>query len=74
MRKDNFRPYLKGNARGCAEGQLVQKMTDEWKAVDTRVKQQYPERRIRWDYLPVFTNAQTYNALLDRSVRELEAI
>ncbi len=59
---------------GCAEGQLVQKMTDEWKAVESQVKQQYPERRMRWDHLPVFLNAETYNALLERSVKELEAI
>ena len=59
---------------GCADGQLVQKMSEEWGAQEEQIKLQYSERKIRWDYLPVFEGAETYNALLRRTVAELEAI
>src|SRR5579871_5200501 len=63
-----FRPNLREINWGCADGQLVQKMTEEWKATEQQVKQLYPDRKIRWDYLPVFQGAETYNALLSRSL------
>ena len=59
---------------GCADGQLVQKMTEEWATVEHQVKQQYPERKVRWDYLPVFEGAETFNALLNRTLVELKKI
>ncbi len=59
---------------GCADGQLVQKMTEEWEPIEDQVKQLYPERKMRWDHVPVFQGAETYNALLNRSVKELKAI
>ena len=59
---------------GCADGQLVQKMTKEWSAAEQRVKELYPIRQIRWDYLPVFEGAETYNALLNRTLDELKTV
>lgn len=59
---------------GCADGQLVEKMTEEWDATEQQVKQLYPERKMRWDHLPVFPGAETYNALLSRSIKELKTI
>lgn len=59
---------------GCADGQLVQKMTEQYGAAEDLVKQQYPERKIRWDYLPVFEGAETYNALLNRTLTALKEI
>jgi broad specificity phosphatase PhoE len=59
---------------GYADGELVQKMTEEHKALEEQVKHQYPERKIRWDHLPVFEGAETYNALLRRTLTELKNI
>jgi broad specificity phosphatase PhoE len=70
--------YLRHDLReiswGCADGQLVKKMTEEWKAAEHQIHQQYPDRKIRWDYLPVFESAETYNALLSRNIKELQTI
>ncbi len=59
---------------GCADGQLVQKMTEDWSAAEQQVKELYPARKVRWDYLPVFKGAETYNALLNRTLEELKRI
>lgn len=59
---------------GYADGQLVEKMTEEWDAAEQQIKQLYPERKMRWDHLPVFPDAETYNALLSRSTKELKTI
>lgn len=59
---------------GCADGRLVQKMTEAHRAVEQQVKQIYTERKIRWDYVPVFEGAETYNALLKRTLAELKRI
>ncbi len=59
---------------GRADGQLVHEMAKEYKAIENQVKARYPERRVQWDYLPVFENAETYNALLKRSADELQRI
>ncbi len=59
---------------GCAEGQLVQKMADEWEEKEDRIHSLYPDRTIRWDHLPVFEGAETYNALLYRTLEELKMI
>lgn len=69
-----LRPNLREISWGCADGQLVQKMTEEWGNLEQEVKQRYSDRRMRWDYLPVFQGAETYNALLHRTLEEFEQI
>ena len=69
-----LRHNLREISWGCADGQLVQKMTEEWGGLEQRVKEQYPERKIRWEHLPVFEGAETYNALLNRTLIELREI
>ena len=69
-----LRPSLREINWGCADGQLVQKMAEEWGAEEHKVKQLYPERKVRWDYLPVFEGAETFNALLNRNLEELKTI
>jgi len=69
-----LRHNLREISWGCADGQLVQKMTEEWGDLEQRMKQQYLERKTRWDYLPVFEGAETYNALLNRTLLELKKI
>src|SRR5579883_2245419 len=32
---------------GCADGQLVEKMTEQYDAIEEQIKQQYPERKVR---------------------------
>lgn len=59
---------------GCADGQLVQKMTEEWGSLEQQIKQRYSDRKIRWNYLPVFKGAETYNALLNRTLEEFKKI
>lgn len=59
---------------GYADGKLVRKMEEEWGDVEREVKRQYPDRKMRWDHLPVFPNSETYNALLERSLEELKSI
>jgi broad specificity phosphatase PhoE len=59
---------------GCGDGQLVTKMTEEYRAIEHQVKQLYPERKTRWDHLPVFEGAETFNALLNRNIEELKGI
>ncbi|MBS0652880.1 MAG: histidine phosphatase family protein [Verrucomicrobia bacterium] len=59
---------------GSADGQLVKQMADQYGALEDQVKAQYPDRKIRWDYLPVFEGAETFNALLNRSLGELTKI
>ncbi len=59
---------------GGAEGQLVKEMTEQWGPLEKQVKQTYPDRKIRWDHLPVFEGAETYNALLKQSLAELTRI
>ncbi len=59
---------------GCADGQLVQTMSEEYDSIVDQIEQQYPERKTRWDYLPVFEGAETYNALLNRTLTELKRI
>ena len=59
---------------GCADGQLVEAMKKNYGAQERQVEQEYPERKIRWDYLPVFEGAETYNALLKRTQVELQDI
>lgn len=59
---------------GRADGQLVQKMSEQYGALEDEMKHKYPDRKIRWDYLPVFEGAETYNELLNRSLQELKAI
>lgn len=59
---------------GCADGQLVQKMTDEYGELEDQIRELYPERKSRWDHLPVFPGAETYNALLNRTRNELKRI
>src|ERR1700738_2030335 len=59
---------------GCADGQSVQKMAEEFEALEEQVKQRYPDRNMRWDYLPVYPGAETYNALLKRTQEELKTI
>ena len=59
---------------GCADGQLVQRVTEKYKAIESQIALQYPERKERWDHLPVFEGAETYNVLLKRTMEELAAI
>lgn len=59
---------------GCAEGQLVQTMMKDWGAAEQQIKELYPVRKMRWDHLPVFEGAETYNALLNRTLEELKRI
>lgn len=59
---------------GCAEGQSVQKMREEWSGVEQQMNEQYPIRKTRWDHLPVFEGAETYNALLKRTQEALKEI
>jgi len=70
--------HLRHNLReiswGCVDGQLVQKITREWEEVEERVRESYPDRKVRWNYLPVFESAETYNALLNRTLEELKTI
>jgi len=69
-----LRQNLREISWGSADGQLVQKMTEKYGIIEQQVKQQYPERKIRWNYLPVFEGAETYNALLNRTLEELKTI
>lgn len=69
-----LRPNLREIYWGSADGQLVQKMTEKYGAIEKQIKQQYPERKIRWDYLPVFEDAETFNTLLKRTQEELKTI
>ncbi len=62
---------------GDADGQLVSKMSDKYDRVEKIVYQKYPgleNRKIRWDKLPVFPGAETYNTLLKRSSDALALI
>ncbi|MBS0606748.1 MAG: histidine phosphatase family protein [Verrucomicrobia bacterium] len=59
---------------GAADGQLVKEMADQYGAMEDQVKDHYPDRKVRWDYLPVFEGAESYNALLKRSLSELTQI
>lgn len=59
---------------GVADGQLVQAMREQWGSMEQEVKQLYPERKVQWDYLPVFSGAETYNDLLYRTLEELKRI
>jgi alpha-ribazole phosphatase len=59
---------------GSADGQLVYKMSEKWDEADEQVKKLYPDRKTRWDHLPVFDGAETYNELLNRCTNELKAI
>jgi broad specificity phosphatase PhoE len=49
-------------------------MTKEYKPIEQQIRQKYPARKIRWDYLPVFEGAETYNTLLNRTLEELKNI
>lgn len=69
-----LRPNLREINWGCADGQLVQKMTQEWGLIEQQIKQRYSKRTVRWDHLPVFKGAETYNALLNRTQDELKGI
>lgn len=59
---------------GSADGQLVYKISEKYDEIEKKVKKQYPDRKTRWDHLPVFEGAETYNALLKRCTNELKAI
>lgn len=59
---------------GCADGQLVEKMAEEYATIEQEIKNRYSERKMRWDYLPVFAGAETYNALLKRTLEEFKFI
>lgn len=67
-------PDLREIFWGDADGQLVAKVSQTYAEAEKAVKQRYPERKIRWDHLPVFKDAEKYNALLKRSVDTLSSI
>lgn len=67
------RPNLREIYWGCADGQLVQKMKEVWEAEEKKINA-IPVRKIRWDHLPVFKGAETFNALLSRSQEEFKEI
>jgi len=69
-----LQPALREIHWGAADGELVQTMTEQWGAIEQEIKERYPERKARWDYLPVFKDAETYNALLSRSQTALKNI
>ena len=56
-----LRPNLREIYWGSADGQLVQKMAEKYGTVERQIKEQYPERKTRWDHLPVFEGAETRN-------------
>lgn len=76
--KLNLEIELRDNLReiywGSADGQLVQEMTEKWGDLENQIKNQFPDRKTRWDHLPVFDGAETYNALLKRTLDEFQDI
>jgi len=59
---------------GNADGELVHKMNEKYSELEEQVIEEFPERKKRWDYLPVFAGAETYNFLLQRTFKELRMI
>ncbi len=59
---------------GEADGQLVAEMSKRHADDDEFVKAKVPDRKMLWDYLPVFKDAEKYNALLKRGRDELVAL
>lgn len=70
----HLKPNLREISWGCADGQSVQKMAEQYDQIEEQIEQRYPERKIRWDHLPVFEGAESFNALLRRTKHELECI
>lgn len=59
---------------GCANGKRVQEMQEQYGTLEKQVEERYPDRKVRWDYFPVFPGAETLNALLKRTTAEFETI
>lgn len=59
---------------GNADGELVQKMNEKYREREEQINGAFPERKKRWDHLPVFAGAETYNHLLQRTFKELRMI
>lgn len=59
---------------GIADGQLVQKMDELYMQKEEEIERLYPDRKKRWDHLPVFDGAETFNALLNRAQGECAKI
>jgi broad specificity phosphatase PhoE len=65
------KPDLQEIHWGEADGQLVSKMADISKANENLAKLKCPDfenRKVRWNYLPAFSRAETYNDLLRRNI------
>lgn len=59
---------------GSADGRLVSEMNVQWKSREKQIIEQYPDKKERWDHLPVFEGAETYNALLKRTLIEFDRL
>lgn len=68
------RDELREISWGIADGQLVSDMTREYGDEEDKMKELYPDFRERWNHLPVFKDAEKFNDLLDRSLKELGVI
>ena len=58
---------------GIADGELV-KDCKIWSERKKEIKNQFPNRQEQWDHLPVFPEAEKFNHVLARVVRELKQI
>lgn len=56
---------------GVADGQLCSEMGKQWKDTETAVKNQYVDLKNRWDHLPVFPEAETFNSVLERNTKTI---
>jgi broad specificity phosphatase PhoE len=59
---------------GFANSKRVQEMTEQFGELEKQIKEQYPNRKERWNHVPVFPGAETLNQLLERSTEELQKI
>lgn len=59
---------------GQAEGMLVKEEERLWGEEEAKVIAANPKRKARWDVLPVYPYAETYNQLLRRIMEELKKI
>lgn len=59
---------------GAAEGMRVDEMAAKYGDEEKRMKELYADRKERWDHLPVFEDAETYNQVLKRSTDALNDI
>lgn len=53
---------------------LVELQSQKWGLEEKEVSKKYPNRKERWDHLPVIPNAEKYNQLLKRILQEIDLI